>query len=97
MRKLHHASFAVTSDGALLLNIGEFTDHLSAEEALRRALAERGPVFIGVQLSPAERRRACLELTDNFTEVAAFLVGARLRAQRERRAPKPRRSSSGGT
>lgn len=77
--------FAVTTSGSVLLNIQNFDDVETAEDALRRALQERTPIFIGVTMSAREVRSALAHLGDIWHEASWFLIGARQRRARRRR------------
>lgn len=77
--------FAVTTSGNVLLNIQNFDDVETAEEALRRALRERTPIFIGVTMNAREVRSVMKHLGDICHEPAWFVIGARQRRARSRR------------
>jgi len=76
-RRLHRAPFALASDGTVLVNLSEFDGPRSPEAFLKRALAEKGAVFVGVQVTPAELGRVLDRVGDSYTEAAAYLAGAR--------------------
>ncbi len=84
-RVIDRAPLAVTSDGDVLLNVARFDEPKTVEEIVRLAIRQRGAVFIGVALSPAEARRL-------LDEVAMVLpnVTAPMEAQRQRRTPRRR-------
>ncbi len=78
-RVIDQALLAVTSDGEVLLNVGRFDVPKKIEEILRLALRQRGAVFIGVALSPAEVRRLLDEAAMVLPNVTGPLVGRRQR------------------
>jgi len=67
----------LASDGTLLINMTEFDGPRSLEAFLEQAMAQKGRVFIGVQLSHAEVRRALSRLDDGCQEAAAYVAGRR--------------------
>jgi len=82
---IHQASFAVTSNGQLLLNVLE----LDAKETLQRlmdtAAAHRGAVFVGIALTRAEAHRVLADTAHGHREAAAHIGGVRIRRKRVRR------------
>ena len=74
--------FAVTSSGVVLLNVQNFDDVETAEDALRRALREQGPIFIGVAMSDDEIRVVLEHLGDVVHEPSGLLIGRRQRRRR---------------
>lgn len=71
--------FAITSSGVVLLNVQNFDDVATAEDALRRALREPGPIFIGVPMTVPEVRLVLEHLRDVVHEPAGFVIGRRQR------------------
>ena len=74
--------FAVTCSGVVLLNVQNFDDVATAEDALRRALRGAGPIFIGVPMTAPEVRLVLEHLRDVVHEPAGFVVGRRQRRRR---------------
>lgn len=83
-RRAHRAALAVTIDGDILVNVAGFDGSDAMPSILRRALAERGPLFVGVVLSTAERREALAWLANAAFEGAGHLIGRRQRRARRR-------------
>jgi hypothetical protein len=81
--KLHKAPFAVTSDGTVLVNVGEFDGVETVEDAV--TLTKGAQVFIGVPLTGTEVRRLLEQLGHGHREAAAHLIGARPRRSRRQR------------
>jgi hypothetical protein len=84
-RVIDRAQLAVTSDGDLLLNVARFDMPKRIEEIVRMALRQRGAVFIGVVLSPAEVKQLLAEAAMVLPNVTAPMVG-----RRQRRGPRRR-------
>ena len=68
---------SLTILASVLVNLAEFDGPRSPEAFFKRALREKGAVFIGVRVAPVELRRALDRATDSYTEAAAHLAGAR--------------------
>lgn len=83
-RRSHKAALAVTVDGDVLVNVACFDGSDATMVVLRRALAERGPVFVGVVLSTAERREVLTWLTNAAFEGVGYIIGRRQRRARRR-------------
>ena len=83
-RKTQRAPFALASDGTVLVNLGEFDGPRSLEAFLEKAVEQKGRVFVGVQLTPAEVRRVLARLDDGCQEAAAYLAGGRQKGQPRR-------------
>ena len=83
-RRIHRAPLALASDGTVVLNLSEFDGPRSLEAFLDKALAQKGAVFIGVELTPAEVRRVLARLDDGSQEAAAYVAGGRQRDQRHK-------------
>ena len=84
-RVIDRALLAVTSDGDVLLNVARFDVPKKIEDIVRVALRQRGAVFIGVALSPAEVRRLLDEAAMVLPNVTGPLVGRRQRGTLRRR------------
>jgi hypothetical protein len=78
-RTIDRAPLAVTSDGTVLLNVARFDVPRRIEEIVRVAMSQRGVVFIGVALSPAETKRLLKEVALILPNASAPLVGRRQR------------------
>jgi len=76
-RRTHRAPLALASDGTVLVNLAEFDGPRSLEAFLEKAMVQKGAVFVGVQLTPAELRRVLSRVGDGCTEAAAYVAGAR--------------------
>jgi hypothetical protein len=74
--------FAVSSSGVVLLNVENFDDVETAEDALRRALREPGSIFIGVPMTAPEVRLVLDHLRDVVHEPAGLVIGRRQRRRR---------------
>ena len=84
-RVIDRAQLAVTSDGAVLLNVARFDMPKKVEEIVRMALRQRGAIFIGVALSPAEVKRLLDEAAMLLPNVTAPMAGRRQRGTLRRR------------
>jgi len=84
-RVIDRAQLAVTSDGDVLLNMARFDMPKRIEEIVRMALRQRGAIFIGVALSPAEVRRLLDESAMILPNVTGPMVGRRQRGTLRRR------------
>ena len=76
-RRIHRAPLALASDGTVVLNMSEFDGPRSLEAFLEQAMAQKGRVFVGVQMAPAEVRRVLARLDDGSQEAAAYVAGGR--------------------
>ena len=74
---IDRALLAVTNEGEVLLNVARFDVPKKIEESVRFALRQRGAVFIGVALSPAEVRRLLDEAAMVLPNVTGPMVGRR--------------------
>ena len=81
----NRAPLAVTSNGDVLLNVARFDVPKKVEEVVRMALRQRGAVFIGVALSPAEVRRLLGEAAMLLPNTTGPMVGRRQRGTLRRR------------
>lgn len=80
-RRKRSPSFAVGLDGQVYLSVFEM-DGVETLEDATAAVAPGTPIFIGVPLTPAERRRLLGGLAPAGREAAAFIVGGRRRRSR---------------
>jgi hypothetical protein len=76
-RQIHRAPLALASDGTVLVNLAEFDGPRSLGAFLEKAMAQKGAVFVGVQMTPAEVRRVLSDVSDNYKEAAAYVAGRR--------------------
>ena len=76
-RRIHRAPFALASDGSILLNVAMFDTPRLLAALLETAQRERGAVFIGLALTPAEDAAARETLWHAHREAAAVIVGPR--------------------
>ncbi len=53
-RTIHRAPLALTTDGTVLVNVAGFDTPKRIETLVKLAVAQRGAVFIGIALTPAE-------------------------------------------
>lgn len=81
-RRLHRAELAVTTSGAVLLNLVTIDGTLDLAELLALAVAQRGEVFVGVVLGPSEIKSLVRNVALVLPNVTMPLVGARLRPGR---------------
>lgn len=81
-RQVFAGPLAVASDGTVLINATEFIGRKSPARLLQAVLEERGQVFIGVTVSPAEARLMLDFLADGTVEAAGRVVGRRQRRRR---------------
>ncbi len=77
MARIHHAPFALTNDGTLLVNL---TPELTTEQ-LGRVLELPG-VFVGLPLSADEARGLLARVGDAGAEAASRIVAARCKKAR---------------
>jgi hypothetical protein len=84
-RVIDRAPIALTSDGDVLLNVARFDMPKKVEEIVRMALRQRGAIFIGVALSPAEVKRLLDEAAMLLPNVTGPMVGRRQRGTLRRR------------
>lgn len=74
--------FAITSSGVVLLNVQNFDGVETTEDALRRALRERAPIFIGVAMKAEEVGLVLEHVREIVHEPAWFVIGRRQRRRR---------------
>jgi len=84
-RVIDWAQLAVTIDGDVLINVARFDVPKKIEEIVKMALRQRGAIFIGVALSPAEVRRLLDEAAMILPNVTGPMVGRRQRGKVRRR------------
>ena len=80
-RRLHRAELAVTTSGAVLLNLVTIDGTLDLAELLALAVAQRGEVFVGVVLAPSEIKSLVRNVALVLPNVTMPLVGGRLRPE----------------
>jgi hypothetical protein len=80
--RIHRADLAVTTDGAVLLNVAPFDENLGAMALVKVALVQPGEVFIGVSLSPQEVGNLIRGVGLILPNVTGPIVGRRLRSRR---------------
>ena len=78
------AAFAVTVAGDIVANAAHAFDTKDVRKVFEKATAMRGMVFIGIVLTPAERRFLARWTDDSAAEVAGWIWGARLQRARRR-------------
>jgi len=83
-RRLDLAPFAVTSNGAIFVNVAKLTTTTDFEAVVRAAERERRTLFLGVMMSPAEGVFAMARLDNAADEAAARIVGQRRQRRRDR-------------
>ncbi len=76
-RRLNLDPLAVTSSGAVLVNIAHFDGPRRLERMLALARSQPGRLFVGVELSHAELHEVSKRVEDSHIEAAAFVVGKR--------------------
>ena len=81
-RRIHRAELAVTTSGAVLLNLVTIDGTLDLAELLALAVAQRGEVFVGVVLGPSEIKSLVRNVALVLPNVTMPLVGDRLRPGR---------------
>jgi len=81
-RTIHQAEFAIASDGTLLLNVAHADVYLAPSRLVEWAIKQPGKLFVGVQMSPAEAKRALGWCKDIHSEAAAYIIGPRERRAR---------------
>ena len=82
---IDRAQLAVTSEGDVLLNVARFDVANRVEDVVRMALRQRGAIFIGVALSPAEVTRLLDEAAVLLPNATGPMVGRRQRGILRRR------------
>ena len=85
-RRLHPSPIAVTLDGSAFASVGLYDGVHDAEAAVRAAVERGGRVFVGVELDENEVAEVKRWLDDAAFEGLAFILGARPRARRKRKA-----------
>lgn len=82
---MNEDALAITSSGEVLVNLALADGATDPQQTLALALASEDPLFIGVVVSPSERRRVRASLDNASQEVAARLLGRRAAHARSRR------------
>lgn len=85
-RRLHPSPIAVTLDGTVIASVRLYDGTHDAEAALRTAVEHGGRVFVGVELGKDQVAQLHQWLDDAAFEGLAFILGARPRARRKRKA-----------
>ena len=75
-RKIHKASVAVTSEGALVVNVAGFGP-TSIEGLIARALDDDAALFIGIVVDESEQKLLLERLDNAAAEAVAMVVGRR--------------------
>jgi hypothetical protein len=81
--RVHDAAVAIAVDGTVLLNVARLEASEEVRIVLRRALEERGQLFIGVAATPREAARILGGLADGVEDATSHVIGAR-RARKRR-------------
>jgi hypothetical protein len=76
-RYLDLAPFAITSDGAILINVAAFAGTEDLDELVLAAKVQSRGVFVGVMLTSEEMDLAMARLDNAAAETAARIVGRR--------------------
>jgi hypothetical protein len=77
-QRILRAPLALTSDGAVLLNVVELDVRAVPDALLRAALQQRGAVFVGVALDRHEVRKLSRDVALVLPNVVMPIVGGRL-------------------
>lgn len=80
-RRIHKAPVAVTTEGALVVNVSGFGP-TSIEGLIARALDDDAELFIGVVVDEDERELLLERLDNAAAEAVARVIGKRKRAER---------------
>ena len=76
-RRIHKADVAVTSQGALVVNVAALVNAPYVDKLIARALDEEGEIFIGIVVTE-EEKQVLLERLDNAAaEALAMVIGKR--------------------
>jgi hydrogenase maturation factor len=78
-RRLNLDPIAVASSGVVLVNVAHFDGPRRAERLLDLARSQRGRLFVGVELSPAETSAVLEQVQAGHRESAAYVIGRRQR------------------
>ena len=84
-RRAHRAPLAVTSDGAVLVNVAMFDVAKKLDVLLAAARRQDGDVFIGVVMPPSEITFALAELHHAYRDASSRVVGRRRRKKNKKR------------
>ncbi len=76
-RRINIDPLAVTSGGSVLVNVAHFDVARRPERLLALAVALRGRLFVGVELSGAEGREVVERLRAGHAEAVAHVAGRR--------------------
>ena len=76
-RRIHKADVALTSHGALVVNVAALVNAPYIDKLIARALDEEGEIFIGIVVTE-EEKQVLLERLDNAAaEALAMVIGKR--------------------
>jgi hypothetical protein len=81
-RRVHLADIAVSSSGAVLLNVTYFFGDLDARTLVDVALEQSGEIFIGVVMADGERKKFLRGVESVLSNATSPLIGRRLRRKR---------------
>jgi hypothetical protein len=81
-RRIHRADLAVSTDGAVFLNVAHLDEGLDASALIKLALVQPGELFVGVSLSPHEVRALVRGVGLILPNVTGPIVGRRLRSRK---------------
>lgn len=83
-KQLHRAPLALSSDGAILLNVAMFDAPKTPERLFQLAISERGPIFIGIVVGTDELAQLRDDIDDAALQAAFRIVGSKqARARRK--------------
>ena len=76
-RRIHKADVALTSQGALVVNVAALVSAPCVETLIARALDEEGELFIGIVVSEREKQMLLERLDNAAAEALAVVIGKR--------------------
>ncbi len=79
--RVNKIPFALGSDGSLLLNLGTSFSAHDVAALLQAAARDQRPLFVGVTLTSAEKRKVLRRLDNAGAEAAALLSGTAGRSE----------------
>jgi hypothetical protein len=80
-RKIHKAPVAVTTEGALVVNVAGFGP-TNIEGLITRALDDDAELFIGIVVAETEHDSLIARLDNAAAEAVALVYGKRMRTRR---------------
>jgi hypothetical protein len=83
-RKIHEAPIAVTTEGALVVNVASFGP-TNIEGLLARALDDDAELFIGIVVEDDELELLMERLDNASAEAVALVIGKRTKRRRTQR------------